>query len=80
MRGMRERVLLAVALGGVAVAAYHVFLTPEARKALQDMLGAIKRGYEAIDKAYGDAQGKEMKEDVLPNREATIAQWESIGF
>lgn len=80
MKKLRSRLVSVGLLAGIVVAAYKLLLTPEARESLKRAGKTIKESYDTITRAYGDAQGETMQEDVLPNRVATEAQWEAIGF
>lgn len=80
MRKLRTNLILGALVVGAVALTYQIMLTPEAKKALKGAIDALKNGYEAIMDSYGDNQGSPMTEEVLPNRESTISQWESIGY
>lgn len=80
MKGLRWRLMGIAVLAGIGVAGYQLLLTPEAKRSVSRMAQTIRESYARIMQSYGDANSLTMNEDVLPNREATISQWESIGF
>ena len=82
MRKLRNRVIGITILAGLGVAFYYVALTPEARKSLNDARRAVTDSYHKMANSIDDMRGVVMEENraYLPNREAIIEQWKSMGF
>ena len=69
-------------LAGMGVAFYYVALTPEARQSLHEARLAVTDSYHKMANSIEGMRGIVMEEDraYLPNREAIIEQWKSLGF
>ena len=82
LRKLRNRVIGLTILVGASVAFYYVALTPEARQSLRDARLAVTDSYHKMAGSLEGMRGIVMEEDkaYLPNREAVIEQWKSMGF
>lgn len=80
MGRLRTTLVLAGAIGATGFAAYRLLLTDDAREHVEMAASAVRTSVERIMTVMDDVKGHEMREDVLPNREATIADWEALGY
>ena len=82
LKKLRNRVIGITILAGMGVAFYYVVLTPEARQSLHEARFAVMDSYHKMTNTIEGMSSIVLEEDhaYLPNREAIIEQWKSMGF
>lgn len=80
MEKLRTTLIVVGVVGAAGAIAYRLLLTDDAREDLETALSAVRTSIDRITTVMDDVRGHEMREDVLPNREATMADWEAIGY
>ena len=67
---------------GAGVIFYNVALTREAKEAIKHAGSDMNQSYKKVKTVISDITGIVMEEDVenLANRQATISEWESLGY
>ena len=80
MGKLRTTMILVGVVGAAGAIAYRFLLTDAAREDIEVALSSVGTSVDRIRTVMDDIRGHEMREDVLPNREATIADWEAIGY
>lgn len=82
MRGREKLALTGLVVGvGIAVAAYRLLLTDDARESLRRTVTTVIDGYGKVSDALGISRSYAGESDVLAhNREELRQEWEEIGF
>lgn len=80
MGRLRRRVTAVAVLAGTAALVYRFGLSDEARDKLKEAARSVRDSYERINEVLGGGADVVDDPENLPNRRATEAQWESLGF
>lgn len=80
MEKLRNRITSLLLIAGAAALIYRFGLTKEARASIKKAISTVRAAYSQIEGVLLDINGTVMDEEMLPNRAATISQWEKLGY
>lgn len=80
MEKIRNNIIGLLLVAGTGMILYRFGLTKEARSSVKRLIATLRAAYRQIEGVLADASGVTMEEDMLPNRAATISQWEELGY
>ena len=79
MKKAAKKVTAIAALVVILAALYRFGLSDEARENVRKTAGSVRDAYRKLDELVSKDENKTDPED-LPNRRATAAQWEVLGY
>lgn len=80
MRRLRCLVTVAAVLGAAGYLLYRFGLTEEARESVKSAARTAREAGERVSAIIDDNAGAVEHPEDLPNRRATVAQWEALGY